>query len=314
MTALLEPLRFLARHGRMVLVVGLLAGVGLPDLAAAMRPYIPEMVVVMLFAAALRIGIVEVLGRLRDMRSVFGMLFLYQVVLPYAAALVLMAIGVSGPLATALVLVLTASPISGSPNLTLMTGHDPAPALRMLIAGTAVLPLTVLPVFSLWPAFGHAGTVFYASLHLLLLIGCSAGLAFAIRHFLLPRPGIQTLQAIDGFSALIMAVAVIGLMSALGPALRATPSLVAVTLLAAFAVNFGLQLAAFAIFSARNRAAPNVGYSIIAGNRNVMLFIAALPAVVTEPLLLFIACYQVPMYLTPILLDRLYRARAATPD
>ena len=33
----------------------------------------------------------------------------------------------------------------------------------------------------------------------------------------------------------------------------------------------------------------------------------ALPVSVTEPMLLFIGCYQIPMYLTPILLARLYR-------
>jgi len=33
---------------------------------------------------------------------------------------------------------------------------------------------------------------------------------------------------------------------------------------------------------------------------------------VTDPLLLFIGCYQIPMYLTPILLGRFYRRDAAT--
>lgn len=42
-----------------------------------------------------------------------------------------------------------------------------------------------------------------------------------------------------------------------------------------------------------------------------MLFIAALPAAQTGPLLIFIACYLIPMYLTPLLLGRLYRRRPA---
>jgi hypothetical protein len=50
-----------------------------------------------------------------------------------------------------------------------------------------------------------------------------------------------------------------------------------------------------------------VPYAIIAGNRNVALFLAALPAAQTEPLLLFIGCYQIPMYLTPLLFGRLYK-------
>ena len=79
------------------------------------------------------------------------------------------------------------------------------------------------------------------------------------------------------------------------------------------AVNFGLQLLAFAAMRVRGPSTSGVAYAIIAGNRNVMLFLAALPAAVTEPLLLFIACYQVPMYLTPILLGRLYTAEGAKP-
>lgn len=306
-------LHFFARHGRYVLVSGLVVGVAFPALAALLRPLIPEMVAIMLFVAALRIGPAQAFGRVGEIRASLGMVGLYQVLLPCVLALSFLLLGLSGPLATAAVLVTAASPISGSPNLTLLTGNDPAPALRLLIAGTALLPLTVLPAFALWPAFGSAGSVIFASLKLVCLIGVSAALAFAIRHFLLPQPSVRTLAAIDGFSALVMAIAVIGLMSAIGPAFATRPGALIVSLLAAFAVNFGLQLLAFCAMRARGPSSAVVAYAIIAGNRNVMLFLTALPSAVTEPLLLFIACYQVPMYLTPILLGRLYAADPHRP-
>jgi hypothetical protein len=69
------------------------------------------------------------------------------------------------------------------------------------------------------------------------------------------------------------------------------------------AINFGLQILCHRMIRHRPDAVP---VSIIAGNRNIALFLVALPASVTDPLLLFIGCYQVPMYLTPILLRRLY--------
>ncbi|MGF0540201.1 hypothetical protein ACQQ2Q_19580 [Agrobacterium sp. ES01] len=306
MTLLYPALHFFARHGRYVLVAGLVAGIAFPALAALLRPMIPEMVAVMLFVAALRIGPAQAFGKLTEIRASLAMVVLYQIALPCGLGLVFLALGLSGPLVTAAVLVTAASPISGSPNLTLLTGNDPAPALRLLIVGTALLPLTVLPAFALWPAFGTAGTVIFASLKLVGLIGLSAALAFAIRHFALPRPSAATMTAIDGFSALVMAVAVIGLMSAIGPAFANHPGSLITSLVAAFAVNFGLQLLVFGAMRARGPSASLTAYSIIAGNRNAMLFLTALPASVTEPLLLFIACYQVPMYLTPILLGRLY--------
>jgi hypothetical protein len=103
-----------------------------------------------------------------------------------------------------------------------------------------------------------------------------------------------------------MAVLVVGLMSAVGPALRSDPTALALNLAVAFAANFGLQIGTFLILRRRDpaNAAP---LAIVAGNRNIALFLTALPSTITDPLLLFIGCYQVPMFLTPIMLNRLYR-------
>jgi len=55
------------------------------------------------------------------------------------------------------------------------------------------------------------------------------------------------------------------------------------------------------------RPEETVPYSIVAGNRNIALFLVAMSPDQAEPLLIFLGCYQVPMYLTPILMARLYR-------
>ena len=49
------------------------------------------------------------------------------------------------------------------------------------------------------------------------------------------------------------------------------------------------------------------------GNRWIVvaLFLVALPQATTDPLLIFIGCYQIPMYLTPVLLGRFYGAAPA---
>ena len=51
-------------------MLGLAAGVGLPDLAAVMKPYLPHMVATTLFLAALRIGPQQAIGKLRDLRDI----------------------------------------------------------------------------------------------------------------------------------------------------------------------------------------------------------------------------------------------------
>ena len=77
----------------------------------------------------------------------------------------------------------------------------------------------------------------------------------------------------------------------------------------AFGLNIGLQVLSFVttrkVLSERER----VPVSIVAGNRNIAIFLVALPASIADPLLIFLGCYQVPMYLTPLILERLYRSK-----
>lgn len=177
----------------------------------------------------------------------------------------------------------------------------------MLIIGTALLPLTVLPVFWLSPSFGSIAAVLLTAAKLLGAIALASGLAFAIRHLFLPEPKKETLQALDGLSAVIMAIVVIGLMSAVGPALKSEPGNVAFMLVIVFALNLGLQIVAWFGLSKAPSLSERVSWSVVAGNRNMGLFLIALPETVTDPILLFIGCYQVPMFLTPMLLGWLYK-------
>lgn len=115
------------------------------------------------------------------------------------------------------------------------------------------------------------------------------------------------IAAIDGLSAIVLGVVVIGLMSAVGPAIRSDPLGLLLNLTMAFLTNFGLQILVALGLHARGRHATAVPLAIVAGNRNMALFLTALPLSVMDPLLLFIGCYQIPMYMTPFLLGRLYR-------
>lgn len=304
------PLALAARHARLVLILGLLIGVTRPGLAAALAPFIGEMVAALLFLAALRIGPSQAFGALSDLRRTLLRVALLQLVLPLTGLAFLVA---TGALATAaglgLTLMLAAAPISGSPHLAVMTGNDPASALRHLILGTALLPLTVIPVFWLTPALGSPLEVAEATGALLALIMVSAGAAFAIRASLLRDPSVEAVQAIDGVSALAMAIVVVGLMSAVGPALLDAPLAVALMLGFVFAANITLQVAATLAERAAGRSREAAAIGIVAGNRNIALFLSVLPAETMRDLLLFIGCYQVPMYMTPVLLGRFYGRR-----
>jgi len=305
-SALTQLLAFFARHGRLVLVLGLVAGVGLPDLAAAMKPYLPHMVALTLFLAALRIGPQQALGKLRDLGGIIPIIGIYQIAVPLAFIIVLPWTGLSPVLVTAITLMAAAPSISGSPNLTMMVGHDPAPALRLLIAGTAAVPATAFVVFLFVPAFGSAYDVAISAFRLLVLIGAAACFAFLLRIFVFKDASAKFTNSVDGLSAIAMAGIVIGLMTAIGPALATNPMVVVYTLIIACAASFGLQIVAYYLLPKNKTPGMRVGYSVVSGCRNNALFITALPAAVTDPLLLYIGCYQIPMYLTPLLLKWLY--------
>lgn len=300
-----------ARWARMLLVVGLVVGLagGLlwPEGVARLAGYIWAYVVALLFLAVLRLGPAGVRAGLRGMGGALVAVFALQLALPLIAVLGFRWTGFEGPLALGLVLTLAAAPITGTPNMTLLAGGDEAAALRALVLGTALLPLTVVPVFLAVPAFGDPATVAEVVLRLLGLISVAGGVALALRGAGIVQP--RHLPAFDGVAALLLVVIVVALMGAAGPTLLTARGWALLAL--AFALSLGMNLGA--AWVARRRGADPVAAGIAAGNRNIALFLGAIPAAVVPGLLPWIGVYQIPMYLAPVILPPLYRALGWSP-
>lgn len=302
-------LGWLADRGPWVLVAGIVAGLLLPSLAAVLVPYIPHMVAGLLFLSALRIGPARMRTSMKgNMRGTLAVLLLMQLAFPLAAIAVLYVFGWLGsPFALAFVIIAMASSISGAPNMVAMMGFEASTSMRFLLIGTAILPVTVIPVLWLMPALGGFAEVILAALRLLVVIGVSSAFAFLIRGVLWKEPSAQELKGLDGASALLLAVIVVGLMSAVNAALVNEPSRFWLWLGFVLAVNFGLQLIAFLVLRRRADVDRTAALTVMAGNRNIALFLVALPEAVTAPLLIFIGCYQIPMYLTPLVTGRVLK-------
>ncbi|MEL6516245.1 MAG: hypothetical protein AAFQ39_00915 [Pseudomonadota bacterium] len=291
---------WLGQRGRACLIAGLVAGLALPDVAQALRPWIGPLIALLLVVTGIRVGAKAAFGNLGDLRPTLTRIALFQMALPLAALGLFATTGLlTLPLALAVALMLAAPSVTGAPNFAIMVGHDPAPGMRILVLGTALFPLTALPVLIvLNPGGAGALGALNLSLGLLLAILASVGTGFAIRRL---RPTLGSAQAtLDGIAALLLAIVVVGLMSAIGPLLRTDPGTLALWLAAALAVNFGLVLAT--LLATRSK---DIATAIYAGNRNIALFLIVLPEGVAAPLMIFIGCYQIPMYLTPVLLARL---------
>lgn len=302
-----DTLAVLGRQGRWVLLAGLVLGVGVPQMGAVLLPAIAPLIGLTLFVAALRVGPQAVRPGPGGAVAALWPVAALQLALPLAVGGLLALAGwLDTPTGNAIVLMLAAAPITGVPGLAVMTGADAGLALRQLVLGTALLPLTALPVFLLLPVFPDLEAVAAGALRLLLVIGLATGGALALRH---AAPGLahpRNAAALDGVMALSMAVAVTALMGALGPALaRGAWAPVAWLLALSFALNLGGALGTWAL---ARRALPRhaaAALAIVAGNRNMALFLAAMPPETAAPLMLFVGCYQIPMYLTPLTLPRL---------
>lgn len=306
MRRLLNTLHGFADNSRWILVAGLLLGIFLPPLADLIKPWVGYWVAVLLFIAALRIDPRGALGTLRDYKHVGIFIVIFQVAIPTILAVFFLQAEFSGPLAIALLIVMASAPISGSPGLAMMTGNQPAPTIRLLISTMALLPLTVFLPFSIVPFLGSAQAVSWIAFKLFLIIFLASLSGFAVRHFFMSNPSPRAIKSIDGLTAITMAIVVIGLMTGFGEAVLHDPVKILTVLLVAFAVNFGMQILVWFAASRLELRDTRAAFAICAGNKNMAIFLAALPAVVTDPILHFIACYQIPMYLTPMLLRKLY--------
>lgn len=270
------------------------------------------MVAVLLTITALRIGHRATVGALSDLRWGIGSVAVLQMVLPLTLLALCWAGGIADtPMAMALVLATSAPAISGSPNLALMLGQDAGRMMQILVMGTALFPLTVLPQLFLMPQLGDPQQIVQAAFTLLGVILLATALGFGLRAVVFPKPTPEQIKALDGLSVLAFSAIVVGLMAALNPALRLDPGSVALWALLAFGISYGAQITAY--LTLRRSALSGVAgpLAIGAGNRNIALFLVALPDQILAPLMVFIGCWQLPMYLTPILLRRLYLRDAA---
>jgi hypothetical protein len=305
-------LPLVAQRGSQVLILGLLIGLFIPPIADLFRPWLSEMVAVLLFLAFLRVQLDDLRNSLIEIPKTLILVIMLQLILPIFVLLIAWVGGwLAMPVVVALVFMLSAPSIVGSANICLLLGHDPKHALLLMISGTVLLPLTVLPIFWMLPGLGNVDDVIAAAFRLFLLILFSAGMAALVRIVFFPKGLSRFYSSIDGLSAIALALFVIALMPALADAALHDPLIALGWLAIAFVANIGMQIMAYFLAKQFSTHDKSVAIGIVAGNRNIALFLASLSSEVMAPILVFIACYQIPMYLTPLLLRKIY---ASTRD
>ncbi|HUF87399.1 MAG TPA: hypothetical protein VMM59_08455 [Thermohalobaculum sp.] len=309
---MLGGLVWVGARARWFLAVGVLAATLLPSLSAFLRPFLPALVALVFCIAMVRLDLGALARRAARPRRL-GLLALWTVALLVVTPALVWAGARAAGMAEAHVAALTytfaAPPITAAAAMCLILGLNAAFALELTVFASIATPL--LGPLVTKALLGEAVPLDAPALMLRVaaMIGAGWLLALIIRRLAGPGTIERHHAAFDGVAAVVLVLFVIPLYDRFWDVVGNMPGYAAATLALVVAANFGAQAIVAAGF--RRAAQPGLAGAagLMWGNRNVSLYLAALPP---DPLFgLYVAFYQFPMLFTPMLMGRLLAGRQA---
>lgn len=295
-----------ARHGSALLAAGIFGGVAVPPLARATHGFITPTVLCMVTLVLLRVDLPGTLLHLRrPMRA--GLIVAFMLVAcPILAWATTRFVPLGAGIAPGVVIFATGCAATSSPAFARFLGLDPELSLVVTLATTILVPFTAPPVALLLLGIDlHIGMLGFME-RLASIVGAPMLLSLALRWVIgtarLERMG----DVLDGLLVWVLVSYGFAVMKGLDAQALANPLWVAQALAAAFAVDYGLNLATSAAFAWAGRG-PALTAGLMSGNRNMALYLAVLPSAADPRIALFFGLCQFPLYLSPILLRPAYR-------
>ena len=292
----------LDRHATRFLAASVFLALALPDLAALLRPLLAPAVWGILVLAMLRTDWAVLRGHLARPRMIAASLVWLLLACPLALWLGLRALGAeTSGVGQALVLAAAAPSLMSTPALAMIIGLDGALALVMMLAAMFLAPF-ILPFITL----GLLGIEIELSVwefagRLIFVVGSALGVAFIMRR----RRVAALVKNSNGLMVILMLVFAVAIMDGVTGRLVAEPLYVAALLAISFLFQALLQAStALGFLWLGRRPALTVGF--LAGNRNMGLLLAVLPAGLHPDVALYFALAQFPIYILPVLLKPLY--------
>ena len=196
--------------------------------------------------------------------------------------------------------------------IALVLGLDAPLAVVVVLAGTALVPLT-LPV----AADALVGVSIEMPLaefmaRLLALVGSAFAAAWLVRR-LVPAPALAARrELLDGLAVVNLLLFGLAIMDGVTAYAIARPGYVALAIVAAYAFNLLLQAAGALAF---RRLGPTraLTVALLAGNCNMGLVLVALEGRASFDVTVYFALAQIPMYTLPALLEPLYARFGGAP-
>ena len=299
-------LDYLGRHATLFLAFGALLGLVFPQLASLARPLLLLGLVIPLVIALVRLDWSAISAYARRPLAVALTVAWLLLISPVLMWLVLKPFNLPQALVQALVLMSAAAPIVSCAALCLITGLDAALAVVVVVASTALMPVS-LP----WVALALLGLEIDIDLatfmlRLGLIVGGAFAAALAVRRFV-PRQKLEAnARVLDGVSVAALLIFVFAIMDGVTAVALERPGYVALVTLAAFIANVTLQaVGALVALKLGLRQALTVGF--MTGNCNMGLVMVALADKAEFDVIVFFAMAQLPMYMLPALLAPVYK-------
>ncbi len=301
--------RLLRRMGSVattLLPFSLLLGLLFQDFAAAMRPLLLPLAVLLLMLALARVDWDRLAALLRRPGLAVALSLANLIVVPLVVWPIWQGLGLWPGLIAALCLSAMAPGIISAATTATFLRLDSSLALLISLFTNFLVPFT-LPPLALW-LLGldlRIGLV-DLSLRLALIVALALIGAVAIRRWLGPRLQEQG-PTLDGLSVVVLMVFAIPLMDGVVARAIAEPLKLAGFVAGAFGgmILCNLVMALGTLPFIDLRTALTAGYC--SGGRHNALLMAVLPATADPDIFLFIAAVQFPIYMIPAMLQPIYR-------
>ncbi len=298
-------LSWLGRHAPLILAAGIFIGLVAQELAQLLRPAVPAAVAALMILAYLRVRFGDLRTELLQPRLLLisaGMLLISPIVVWWLCLL----LGVPAVLSTAMVLGAALPTLFSSPSMALLLGLDGALALATLLITMMLTPFTLALVAAVLLDFDLAISPLNLMLRLAVFLGGCMLVGMLIRRWIGTERVRRNNSQLDGISVLVLLIFAISIMDGIPAVFLENPQRIVYFVIAAFAMNMGLQLFSGALcLGLGRRRALTLGF--ISGNRSLGLLLAVLPASADPGLALFFILGQFPIYILPAALAPLYR-------
>jgi BASS family bile acid:Na+ symporter len=302
----LVVLQRMGRHATTLLPFSLLLGILFQDVAAAARPLLLPLVIILLMLALARMDWDRLSALLRRPVPALVLALLNLIAVPLVVWPIWQALGLWPSLVTALCLSAMAPGIISAATTATFLRLDSSLALLLSLFTSFLVPFT-LPPLALWLlGFDLKIGALDLSLRLAMIVAVALVGALFLRRWLGTRIA-EAGTTLDGVSVLVLMVFAIPLMDGVVARAIAEP----VKLAGFIAGSFGgmllcnLVMAVATLPFLDRKSALTVGYC--SGGRHNALLMAVLPATADPDIFLFIAAVQFPIYIIPTLLQPLYR-------